>query len=224
MKTVILSLHKKWWDKIVTGEKTLEIRKSRPKVEGPFRVLVYVTGIGKIQGQFVCPKVMDIRNPEDIQVTKQSRISKEQITEYANGKKLAGWRVTDVISYYEPQKLIRYGLQKPPQSWCYYNGEEVPDFMSINQLANICGYFYNANFDPEAESCPNNGYNCRHPAQEEVSDKVGCCFQWSCPLPHVAPADEEDCMKYGYEDAEELEYVLVYWWRKGGEAGEDRTA
>ena len=78
--------------------------------------------------------------------------------------------------------------------------------MTINEFANKCGYFYNAKFDPEAPCAPNNGYNCRHPQQEEKYNGVGCCFQWSCPL--AIPADEEDCEKYGY-DYEESEFVLV---------------
>ena len=78
--------------------------------------------------------------------------------------------------------------------------------MTINEFANQCGYFYNAELDPEATCAPNNGYNCRHPKQEEKHNGVGCCFQWSCPL--AIPADEEEKEKYGYE-YEENEFVLM---------------
>lgn len=78
--------------------------------------------------------------------------------------------------------------------------------MLINEFSNVCGYFYNAEFDPKAPCAPNNGYNCRHPQQEEKYNGVGCCFQWSCPL--TVPADEEDCKEYGYE-YEESDFVLV---------------
>lgn len=78
--------------------------------------------------------------------------------------------------------------------------------MTINEFASVCGYFYNANFDPETPCVPNNGYNCRHPKQGEKQNGVGCCFQWSCPL--AIPANEEDCEKYGCE-YEESEFVLV---------------
>ena len=52
--TIILSLHDRWWKKILAGEKQLEIRKTRPAGKGPFRVLVYVTGTGEIKGEFIC--------------------------------------------------------------------------------------------------------------------------------------------------------------------------
>ena len=95
------------------------------------------------------------------------------------------------------------------QSWQYYRGEDVPDVMTINQLANICGYFFNAELDPDSEFSPNNGYNCRNPKNETKENGIGCCYQWSCPLENVIPADEEDCKKYGL-DYEDGEFVLVY--------------
>jgi hypothetical protein len=84
--------------------------------------------------------------------------------------------------------------------------------MTLNDFANICGYFYNANFDVNAPACPNNGYNCRHPNQGEAQDGVGCCFGWSCPLgeenERMYEADEEDCEEFGF-DYEEGQYVIV---------------
>ena len=54
MKTVLISIKEKWWKKILSGEKELEIRKNRPKgIEYPFRVVCYVTGRG-IMGAFIC--------------------------------------------------------------------------------------------------------------------------------------------------------------------------
>ena len=70
METVIMSLHPVWWNKITTGEKRLEIRKSRPRaVTGPFRVLVYVTGGVGVCGAFICPKVHQITTAPVIQKT-----------------------------------------------------------------------------------------------------------------------------------------------------------
>ena len=73
MKTVLMSIHPKWCEKIFNGEKTIEVRKTAPKVETPFTVYVYQTkhkgksivsevlnsvyGGGKAIGSFVCDKV-----------------------------------------------------------------------------------------------------------------------------------------------------------------------
>lgn len=74
MKKVLLSVHPKWCELIFNGEKTIEVRKSRPKIDTPFEVLVYETkgktkywsqplsipyteGRGKVIGSFICDKI-----------------------------------------------------------------------------------------------------------------------------------------------------------------------
>lgn len=213
LDTIILSLHERWWKKMLAGEKILEIRKTAPtKKDREYRVLVYVTGGGGVCGEFICTDFMKIKMLPELLEThkKQSCLTENQIKEYAgeSKKNLWGWAVTEVKEYYTPHPLGLYGLKKPPQSWCYYKGDEVPDIMTINNLANICGYFFNAELDPDCDSSPNNGYNCKHPEQEEKCGGIGCCYQWSCPLANIVPADEEDCAKYGL-DYEESEFVLV---------------
>ena len=46
MKSVLISIQPKWVEKIAKGEKTIEVRKSRPKLETPFKCYIYCT-IGK---------------------------------------------------------------------------------------------------------------------------------------------------------------------------------
>ena len=43
MKAILLSIRPEWCDLIIRGQKTLEVRKTRPKLETPFRVYVYCT-------------------------------------------------------------------------------------------------------------------------------------------------------------------------------------
>ena len=74
MKAVILSLRPQWCEKIFNGEKTIEVRKSRPYIPTPFTVYVYQTkhkggkaivnevlnsvyGGGKVIGSFICDKI-----------------------------------------------------------------------------------------------------------------------------------------------------------------------
>lgn len=42
-KAVLVSIRPKWCEKIVSGEKTIEVRKTRPKLETPFKVYIYCT-------------------------------------------------------------------------------------------------------------------------------------------------------------------------------------
>lgn len=42
-KAVMLSIRPKWCEKIISGEKTVEVRKTRPKLETPFECYIYCT-------------------------------------------------------------------------------------------------------------------------------------------------------------------------------------
>lgn len=43
MKAVLISIRPEWCKKIASGEKTIEVRKTRPKLETPFKVYIYCT-------------------------------------------------------------------------------------------------------------------------------------------------------------------------------------
>lgn len=73
MKAVLISIKPNWCKLIWSGMKAVEIRKTRPKLETPFRVYIYCTGHdgwvmklpkagvqkmdGRVIGQFTCEKI-----------------------------------------------------------------------------------------------------------------------------------------------------------------------
>ena len=86
MKSVLISIQPKWCELIASGEKAIEVRKTKPKLETPFKVYIYCTkdkersffpplkkpvfkpmnyvenvrGNGKVIGEFVCDKIYEI--------------------------------------------------------------------------------------------------------------------------------------------------------------------
>ena len=79
MKSVLISIQPKWVAKITSGEKTIEVRKTRPNIPTPFKCYIYATKsgdrivlkndrvfeiskalTGKVVGEFVCDKVYKI--------------------------------------------------------------------------------------------------------------------------------------------------------------------
>lgn len=42
-KAVLISIRPGWCEKIANGEKTIEVRKTRPKLETPFKCYIYCT-------------------------------------------------------------------------------------------------------------------------------------------------------------------------------------
>ena len=45
-KAVLISIRPQWCEKIASGEKTIEVRKTRPKMETPFKCYIYCTRDG----------------------------------------------------------------------------------------------------------------------------------------------------------------------------------
>lgn len=43
MKAILMSIQPKWCELIANGEKTIEVRKTRPKIETPFKCYIYMT-------------------------------------------------------------------------------------------------------------------------------------------------------------------------------------
>lgn len=79
-KAVLISIRPEWCEKIVNGEKTIEVRKTRPKLEAPFKVYIYCTlpkyphedfiatdypkpqfyGGCKVVGEFICDRIYEL--------------------------------------------------------------------------------------------------------------------------------------------------------------------
>ena len=55
MKSVLISIQPKWCELIASGEKTMEVRKTKPKMEMPFKCYIYCTyGQGLIERSDPC--------------------------------------------------------------------------------------------------------------------------------------------------------------------------
>ena len=128
MKAVLMSIKPEWWERILSGEKTMEIRKSAPQSKDgrrftwPLTVLVYVSGTGEIQGQFTSPGWIKTNLLE--MLPEQSCVPLENLREYAKGGSLYGWMVKNPERFDTPSLLAELGLERPPMSWQFV---EIPD-------------------------------------------------------------------------------------------------
>ena len=117
MKAVLISIHPKWCEKIFNGQKTIEVRKSRPKIDTPFKVYVYQTKHkggkgGKVIGEFICDKVdaYTFSNYEaqyrinDVDLMKTC-LNFPELIAYGKGKDLYGWHISDLKIYDKPREL-----------------------------------------------------------------------------------------------------------------------
>ena len=112
-KAVLLSIQPKWCEKIASGEKTVEIRKTKPKLETPFKCYIYCTLSGSneffheslqgdvarwnrgqwadrkanVIGEFTCDKISIIRPKSitcDNPIKKASCLTVQELIDYAD--------------------------------------------------------------------------------------------------------------------------------------------
>lgn len=137
-KAVLLSIYPKWCGLIALGKKTIEVRKTRPKIETPFKVYIYCTndkknhfwtgkrysyadershnafdkdGNGKVIGEFICDALISHCEMANADIAEQQGcIRREQLFEYANGAELYGWHISDLKIYNDqPKALSEFG-------------------------------------------------------------------------------------------------------------------
>ena len=135
MKSVLISIQPKYCELIVNGKKTIEVRKTRPKIETPFKCYIYCTignGVkgdylvpssiqcGKVIGEFVCDKVYSIKNRgfcfsvategESItdEIARKSCLDYDDMVNYLGDKDGYGWHISDLKIYDKPKELSEF--------------------------------------------------------------------------------------------------------------------
>ena len=127
MTEILISIQPKWVAKILDLSKRWEMRKTIPTRKGPYRVFIYKTGGGGVVGEFVCDSFTEV-DPGEItnRILTDTQLTKQEALDYADGKTVYLWRIRSLVDYPEPKPLSAYGLDRPPQSWCYLKGSD-PD-------------------------------------------------------------------------------------------------
>jgi predicted transcriptional regulator len=125
-KAVLMSIQPKWCENIASGKKTVEVRKTKPKLETPFKVYIYCTknknGIanckgneildGKVIGEFVCDYITSFKAMGEVQAlwneTQNTCLSHDEIIKYANGKRLYYLHISNLVIYDKPKDLSEF--------------------------------------------------------------------------------------------------------------------
>lgn len=145
MKAVLISIQPKWVEKIASGKKTIEVRKSIPKLETPFKCYIYCTqgkckdlfaygdwiyqNRGKVIGEFVCDKIYEIKpyfDRQDLLTQYECGwkhgedfdcLSFSELNSYLRENDGFGWHISDLKIYDKPKELSEF------TPVCKYNGD-----------------------------------------------------------------------------------------------------
>jgi predicted transcriptional regulator len=129
MADIILSIHPKWAQKIYSGEKIFEVRKTELDwftYNPDHRPLIYLyetSPIKKITGLVFLHwiygadrvQVIDAERCIPESLMKGSCLSQEELIKYSSGKDLYFWQLKDPFKFDVPQDL----KGSVPQSWRY---------------------------------------------------------------------------------------------------------
>ena len=137
-KAVMISIRPKWCGKICNGEKTIEARKTRPKLETPFKCYIYRTKKtvshiingkwvqmevgGTVIGEFVCDCVTPLYNVctddwkrltgglhrIEKELVNQACLTEAQLHTYAGGKNCFAWHISNLKIYDTPKELSKF--------------------------------------------------------------------------------------------------------------------
>ena len=123
MKAVLISIKPKWCDLIRRGRKTVEVRKTCPKLEVPDGG----RGSGLVFGEFTCTG-FDVFRPigKGISIKRfpalyESCLTLDEIVKYAQGEPVYGWQISQLKLYEEPLKLEDFSRH----GFCGMNGTGV---------------------------------------------------------------------------------------------------
>jgi predicted transcriptional regulator len=131
MKSVLISIQPKWCELIASGKKTVEVRKTEPKLETPFKVYIYETqgrtetpfvdeeghyifkGRGQVIGEFVCERIVQFKNslfdevlPETVE---RSCVPMYDLLVYLGKQDFGyGWHISDLVVYDNPRELSEF--------------------------------------------------------------------------------------------------------------------
>lgn len=136
MKAVMISIKPQWCKLIAKKQKTIEVRKTRPKIKTPFKCYIYETkglyrgsggclfqGSGKVIGEFVCDYIEEyssvqskIKDCSEYQISLQKlcediHLSIHEFCSYGNGKPLYGWHISDLVIYDKPISLNGFSAE-----------------------------------------------------------------------------------------------------------------
>lgn len=143
MKAVLISIQPQWCELIAAGKKILEVRKTRPKLETPFKCYIYCTlsgsneffkdalngdvaewnrgkrgeRKGNVIGEFICDTfVTDMTFGHDPLFNAAACMSEIQAVSYMTDSPAFGWHISNLKIYDKPKEIREFYF--PEEKYC----------------------------------------------------------------------------------------------------------
>jgi predicted transcriptional regulator len=136
--SLLLSIHPEFAEKVFTGEKSVELRRTKPRVKKGDRVLVYVSSpVKSLVGFFEVENVVN-DHPDSLwtKVSQEAGVTREQFRDYYAGAS-EGYAIfiCKRRRFRYPLNLNvlreRFAIFSPPQSYRYLEPEVTRDIIAL---------------------------------------------------------------------------------------------
>ena len=141
-QAVLISIQPRWCGLIFEGRKTLEIRKTAPAIECPYKGYIYQTKMllpkyltagdisskkvgGSVIGEFICDYFVDISVPYpayhgqmDSKILDESCLTYAELHNYAGSRNVYGLHISELQKYDKQKPLNEFRLWNRPE--CAY--------------------------------------------------------------------------------------------------------
>ena len=114
-QAVLISIKPEWCRLIASGKKTIELRKTKPRLKPPFKCYIYQTlpkwgdwndQDGHVIGEFICDDIIEDEHGEYADwFAKQGCVPLDEQKKYAPNGSIYGWLITRVKIYDAPKKV-----------------------------------------------------------------------------------------------------------------------
>ena len=147
-KAVLISIQPKWCELIANGKKTVEVRKSRPKMETPFKCYIYCTlqgsneffkntlngsiskwnkgnwgcKKGKVIGEFICSEIEELKRNTIFNAPalySQSCLTRDEYFGYIGNKAAYIWYISELKIYDKPKELSEFSPANCGKKKCF---------------------------------------------------------------------------------------------------------
>lgn len=142
MKSVLISIKPKYCELIASDKKTIEVRKTKPKIKMPFKCYIYCTygqenenymlgKRGKVIGEFMCDRITEITPHCDIKdfvnqyihgypasLGENDCLSFQEMKSYLGNKKGYDWHISDLKIYDKPKSIMQFYKPCPDKFHC----------------------------------------------------------------------------------------------------------
>lgn len=188
MKAVLISIQPKWCELIASGKKTVEVRKTRPKLETPFKCYIYETkgklrwcnkcnntdcerpypncacfdGHGKVIGEFVCNEIEKL-SFDALEITYMAR--KYRDANLLSEEFFKGTQVT----YQEAYDYCE-GMTYDEEDTDYFYGWRISDLVIYDKTRELSEFYHYCGDNPKCDGCEAHYYSNTECGKEDY-----CC-------------------------------------------------